>query len=175
MSTANNQTEAVRLNKAAILNGKTQIHYEYVEEWNGEVALAPLTEGQYSQVDSIKASGIKMKARPQMDSKGNPDFASMSESMEMEFDLEQVNQNDFEADALAVAYSLAGAGEHWTAEDVKSFRPPGIVAKLAKVVYKISGVTPLEVDQVQSFRGKSGGAGNNRIAPARSTAGKGSK
>ena len=162
-----------RLNKAAIINGTAQVHYEFVEELNGELALAPLTEGQYSQIEAIKGSGIKMKGRPVMDKDGNPDFEKISENLEMEMDLENMTRNDFEAEVLAVAYSLSGGtGEHWTVDDVKSIRPPGIVSRLAKVVFKISGVSPAQIEQVRSFREKSGRAGNRKSAPKRSAAGK---
>lgn len=152
-----------KLDKSAILNGAAQVHYEYVEELGGELALVPLTEGQYSQVSIIKSSGIKMKGNPSFDAEGRPDFSNVASSFTMEMDLEKINESDFEADVLAVAYSLSGGtGEHWTVEDVKKIRPAGIVSKVAKVVYSITGVTPAKIEQVQNFRGKQGGSKSRR-------------
>lgn len=165
-----------RLSKSAILNGTAQIHYEMVEELGGEVGLAPLSEGQYAQITTIKATGIKMKGNPTFDENGRPDFANLGSNFEMIMDLEQINKSDFEADALAVAYSLSGGmGETWSVEEVKGIRPPGIIARLAKIVYEISGVTPAQIEQVRNFREQSGGAKARRSTPAGASAGANAK
>lgn len=161
-----------RLDKSAILNGSAQVHYEHVEELGGELALVPLTEGQWAQVSVIKSSGIKMVGNPKFDADGRPDFADVSSNFTMEMDLKKINECDFEADVLAVSYSLSGGtGETWTVEDVKKIRPAGIVPRIAKVVYEITGVTPAQIQEVQNFRGKPGGTKSRRPSSDGSAAG----
>jgi len=164
-------TETQRLNKAAILNGRDQVYYEYFDELGGELALHPLTEGQFSQVAAIKAAGSKMSGKAIMNSRGEVDKAATSQNMEITIDLQKAQEMEFESDVLAVAYSLSDRNETWTDREVKRLRPPGIIKKIAKRVMEISEVTPEQIEQVRSFREKHGGDSDHESTPDRGSAG----
>jgi len=162
-----------RLNKAALLQGRDQVFYEYFEELDGEIALAPLTDGQYSQAEAVRATGASMSGRPVMDKDGNVDRAATSGQLEFKIDMQAAANADFEADCLAVAYSLSnGSGEQWTDREVKALQPPGIVHKIAAKVYEISGANQQQIEQVRSFRGKRGGAEHDKPSSGKRSAGK---
>lgn len=137
-------SEARRLTKADILQGRNKIHYVYVDELGGEIALRPLTDGEWAEVEETRLKGMKAKGKPGSD---NPD---------MELDIADIHRADFAADCLAVAYSMADS--EWNIADVKSL-PAGMAKKIANEVYKITGVDPGEeglnpamAEQVHSFR-----------------------
>ena len=149
-------SEVNKLTKAAILQGKVLVVDFYVEELGGSIPLRPLTEGQFNKVETTKMGGIKVKGNP-IKSKGRgskrEDMNVNMDGLEMEMDLEVIQEKEFEADCLAVAYAIAD-GEKWTTEDVKGIRPPKTVSKIAQEVYRISGATPQGVDDAKSFRGQ---------------------
>jgi len=171
------EKEAVnRLTKAQILEGTDQVFYEHFAALNGEVALVPLSDGQYAQVEAIRSGGAEMVGTPVMTPEGDVDRAKSSENLQFKIDMQKATEHDHEADVLAVAYSLSGGtGEQWTDRDVKSIRPPGVVKAIAAKVYEISGVQQQQIEQVRSFRGKSGGSADNKPADGRRAAGKKTK
>lgn len=144
--------EIKRLSKADILRGTDQAHSFYVEELGGELELHPLTEGQYAQVEGIRGGGIKLSGGAVMDENGNMDRTATGQNMRMEIDMEESLRADFEADCAAVAHSLSNREEKWDPSEVMVMRPPGVVAKIAREVYRISGVSPQKLEQVHSFR-----------------------
>ncbi len=156
------------LTKSAILGGTENLEYLYVKEWDGKIALRPLSEGQYAQVEAIRAAGSTMKGNPVIGPDGNVDKEKTSANLEFNLDLQKSAEMDFEADALAAAYAMSVNGETWTDADVKNIRPPGIVKRIARKVYQMSGVTPQQIEQVQNFRGESGRKANNKSASKRS-------
>lgn len=137
------------LTKADILQGTKKTHIVQVEEFNGEVAIKPLSQGQWAQVEIIKSGGIKFRGKPGKDSK---DYSGM----EMEMDISEVQKNDHEGDCVAVAYALS-INETWTVQDVKDIQPPGVVKRLAEEVYRISGVTVDGLNEIRNFRKNTGG------------------
>lgn len=147
------------LTKAAILNGRNQAQRIRVEELGGELEIHPLSAGQYSQVEAIRAAGTKISGRPVMGSDGQVDRKATSENLSFDIDLEKTARADFEADATAVAFSLSSpGGERWTVDEVMAIPSPEAVTKIAKAIYGISRVEPKQIEQVHSFRDKSGGS-----------------
>ena len=145
-----------RLTRADLLAGTKRVEYVYFEELDGEIPLRPLTDGEFSRVEAIKASGgMTMTAKPQA-VKGNRATVDAS-SMEINVDMEKLAEKGFEADCQAVAYSMAD-GAAWTVADVRQLSPPGIVAKIAAKVYEISGATPAGAKEAEFFRQNGGGA-----------------
>ena len=123
--------EVKRLTKADLLQGKDAVEYIYFEDLGGEIPLKPLTDGQWSQIRTIKFSGLTAKGKP---GTKNPDI---------EYDMSKIRENAHEAAALAVSYSIAD-GATWTVNEVKNLRPAGIVEKIAAEVFRITGVSPDE-------------------------------
>lgn len=162
-----------KITKSEILAGKDLKHNFYVEDWDAEITIKPLTEKQNAQVNSIKQSGVKLEGGAVFDKDGNVDRVKSAENMKTITDIERTTMADFEGDATAVAYALEANGdETWTVDEVMSISPPGIVKKIAQEVYRISGVAPGGAgDAVRNFRGKRGGAGNSKNAAKRDTAG----
>lgn len=145
--------ESRRLTKADILMGKDNVSYEHFDELGGEIGLRPLTDGQYSRVEAVRARGTSLKGVPVIGKDGNPDLEKTQ--LGLEIDMEAMSVAEFEADALAVHLSLAD--DDWTLEEVRGFTPPGIVSKMAKRVYEISGVGRSALgeglaEQARSFR-----------------------
>jgi len=124
--------------KAQIIQGIARIEEVEVEGFDGKIPIKPLTDGQYTEIEEIRIRGTKVKG-----SVKDPD------SIEMEIDLEVSTKQGFLADVKTVYYGLATT-EKWTEDEIKSITPPGIVDKLAKEIYRISGVTSL--DAVKKFR-----------------------
>jgi hypothetical protein len=146
-------SEVTRLTKAAILNGKDQVFYEHFEELGGELALRPLTEGQFSQVTAVRAAGAELSGNAVMDANGEVDRKATGEKMTIKVDMEKAAKMEFEAEVLAVAFSLSSdKGDTWTDKEVKSLRPVGIVKKIAEKVYAITGAAPKQIEQVKTFR-----------------------
>lgn len=164
-------SETIRLNKAAILNGRDQVYYEYFEELKGELELHPLTEGQFSQVAALRATGQKLSGKAMMGADGDIDRTATTANLELTIDLQKAQEMEFEADALAVAYALSSRHETWTDREVKQMRPPGIIKKIAQRVYKISAVGPQQIEQVRSFRDEHRGASDGDTTPGGDPAG----
>ena len=143
-----------KLSKVDIIQGKDSVRRFFVEEWGGEVELRPLTEGQYAQIEAIRASGMKMRGQPVFDSRGNVDRIATGKNLQMEIDIEESFRTDFEADCTAVAYSLSSNEETWTVDEVMRLRPVGVVTKIAQEVYRITGVSPQRMEELRSFRGQ---------------------
>lgn len=130
-------SEVKRLTKADILQGNKNVYYEYFEKIEGELPLKSLTDGQASQIESVRSRGSRMNGTPVMGKDGNPDHEKSK--MNLDVDLEIVTLADHEADCLAVFYGIADS-DPWTVQDVKSLQPPGIVKDIADRIYKISGI-----------------------------------
>jgi len=121
--------EVKRLTKVELLKGKENVEYVYFQELDGELPLKPLTDGQWAQVRTVRFSGMTAKGKP---GSKNPD---------MEFEIGKLREQAYEASVLAVSFAIAD-GETWTVDDVKSLKPAGIVEKIAKEVFRITGVNP---------------------------------
>lgn len=146
--------EVKRLTKAEILAGRDFIHYERVKELGGEIGFRPLTDGQYAQVEAIRAQGTTLRGKPSFDQKGDIDYQDAMGNMEMVIDAAKTTELDVQADATAVAYSLSGGGETWTVDEILGLSPPGLVKILAGIVYKISKVNEVKVQEIKNFRNK---------------------
>lgn len=160
--------EVKRLSRADILSGRRREHVFCVEELGGEIVLRPLADGQWAQVMAVKSAGGKLTGRPVMDKFGNVDRKASGESMLVEIDLKTATEQEYEADCLAVAYSLSDTrpgGETWTVNDVKRMEPPGVVKKIAMKVYAITGVSKEAVDWASSFRADGRGSADSPVTP----------
>jgi len=159
-----------KLTKADILQGKDAVHEIEVEEWEGSISVRPLTEGEYAQVEALKGSCAKLGGGAVYDEDGNVDRLKTAEGMNIEMDMENYVQKEFEGNAIAVAFAMS-VDEEWTVEEVKQLKPPGVVAKIAYKVYKLSGVTG-GLEAIQKFRQEPRGAANNKSTSKRNAAGK---
>lgn len=160
--------EIRRLSKVDILSGKRREIAFYVEELGGEIILRPLTDGQWEQIKAVKSAGGRLTGNPVMSADGNVDRRASSESMKIEIDLKAASEQEYEADCLAVAYSLSDtrvSGETWTVNDVKRMEPPGVVRKIAMKVYAITGVSKEAADWAESFREDQRGITDSTVAP----------
>ncbi len=144
-------SEVKRLTKADIIAGKDNVHYEYFDELDGELPLRSLTEGQWAQVEAIKARGSTMKGMPSIGKDGNPDMEKSQ--LGIEIDMEKMSLAEFEADCLAVFFGVAD-DNHWTVEDVKRMQPPGAVKKIAAKIYQITGVKSKYAKAVERAKNK---------------------
>lgn len=141
-----------RLSRHDILSGTRKEYPYFLEELGGEVILHPLTDGQWASVNALKVGGGKMAGEPVIGADGQVDPVASSANMRVEVDLSQSVRDEYEADCLAVAYSLSGSGDAWSVADVKGMRPAGVVKKISKKVYAISGVDKAAAEWVSSFR-----------------------
>ena len=147
-----------RLTKADIITGRDSVTYFYVEEFDGEIALHPLTEGQFNQVQQIKSAGSSLKGNAVMGEDGEIDKVATAKNLEINIDSTKASKYEFEGDATAVAYSMSSRdGEKWTVEEVMEMRPPGVVKKIANEIYKISQVSKEQAEHIASFREDFGG------------------
>jgi len=136
------------ITKADLLRRKTDPEEVFIELLGDSVLLAPLSSGQYTQVEAIQMSGIKARGKVQ------------AQDPEMEFDVSKVNENQKVAAALAVTYSLNNADPQskWSQEEVKSLAPD-VVEAIAEEVFRLTGVDPVQPlsGSVASFRENSRG------------------
>lgn len=144
-------SEVKRLSKADILNGNKNVTYTFFEELGGELPLRSLTDGQWAQIEAVKTRGSKMKGIPIMGKDGNPDLEKSQ--MGIEIDMEQMTLAEFEADCLAVSYGIA-SDERWTLDEVKSITPPGVIHKIAKKIYSISGIVDKKTETLHKLAQK---------------------
>lgn len=151
----------VKLSKTDILEGRDSEHVVYFEELGGEIVLRPLTDGQWARISAIKGDIGKIVTKP---SYGKDRLGSISgvADMLLEVDLKRATENEAEADAQAVAYSLSDPqGEKWTVEDIRKMKPAGVVKKIAAKVYYISGVSKEAAEWAKSFRGDGRGVADS--------------
>lgn len=127
------------LTKADLLKGIEDYEVVFIEKLNGNVEVRPLSDGEWQKVKSLKTKGIKMSgsAKQMQEEDGN-----------LEIDVEQIQENSYESDCLAVSYSLKG---NWSVKDVKKLGP-GVPKEIAEKVKEISGVTKETEDAVENFR-----------------------
>lgn len=159
--------EIKRLSKADILSGRRREIAFYVEELGGEVILRPLTDGQWAQIKAVKSAGGKLTGNPVMDEEGNVDRKATGGNLRIEVDTKIAAEQEYEADCLAVAYSLSDTrikGETWTVDDVKRMEPPGVVRKIAAKVYAITGVSKEAAEWAKSFRADERGTTDSTTA-----------
>jgi len=135
-----NNNEVKRITKADILGGGNNVTYIYFEDLGGELPLGSLTDGQVAQIDAVKGRGSTMGGSPYIDKKtGNPD--SKKSNLTLNINLEKAAEAEYEADVLAVFYGLR-FDERIMVDEIKKFKPAGIVKKIAAEVYKITGYDP---------------------------------
>lgn len=165
MSESNKNNEVVVkerervLSKKDILGGTSVRTQVYFEEFKGNLSLRPLNDYEWNSVEAIRSRGTTIKGVPNVNNltDNKASIKDAVNSMEMGLDIEELMRADFQADCLAVAYSL---GDDWSTEDVKLLSPPGIVKKIANEVYSLSGVTPSDnlkdvgASEVERFRDK---------------------
>jgi len=151
--------ELKRITREDLILGKNKITMVYFEELGGELPLKPLTDGQLAQIEIIQKSGIKIRGNPEkieqakarlkeLNSKGVEEYGDL----DMELDIQQITQSEYDANVLAVQYGLALEGPPLTDRDVKNMQPPGIVKKIAEEVYKLSTMNDRQVAELESFR-----------------------
>jgi hypothetical protein len=132
------------LTKEDLLRSVKDPEEAYITSLDGTVMLAPLTDGQWSQVEKIQMSGIKASGE------SGPDTEP-----EMTFDVAEVAANQHEAAVLAAWYSLntANPQDKWSQAELKGLAP-GIVDEIADHVYRITGVDQKEglAQRVATFR-----------------------
>jgi hypothetical protein len=159
-----------RVTKADIIGGRfASVRDVPVPEWDGlTVSLWSLTDGQWAAVESLQTRGIRI------DLEGSSLMGGSAEEIReaikggsgIALDIGEITAAEREANALAVAYSLSGGGESWSIEDVKAMRPPGVVDRLAKIVYELSGVSVEAAKSIADFRGN--GRSDGDLLPDRS-------
>lgn len=138
----------------------------YVEEWDGEVTLWSLTDGQHAHVESLRVRGLKLDLSDSISQQAGMSAEERAQVIQaatsgMAMDVEMLTYSDFLADAQAVAYALSGGTERWTITDVQGMRPASVVSKLAKEVYELTGVTKESLQAVEQFRAHGRGNGDS--------------
>lgn len=130
-----------RLTKEDLLRSVADPQEVHIEALDGVVLLAPLTDGQWSQIEKIQMAGIKASGE-----------AGDAEA-DMTFDVADVVANQHEAYSLAAWYSLNSANpeDKWTREEISRMTPMA-VEQIGKAVLEISGVGGDIADRVSQFR-----------------------
>lgn len=150
-------SEIKKLTKKDIINGVLNTEWIYFTELKGELQLRPLTDAQWTKIESIRTRGVSISGMPNVDmnDKSNIDMSDVNLTM----DLEKITTAEFEADCLALTYGLVAESD-WTIEEVKNLQPAGIVRKIADKIYDLSGIKPktlgtdMRSEAVKSFREK---------------------
>lgn len=137
--------ELQKLTKAEILQGIEKTHEVEVEELGGVVIIRPLRESEWAEIESIQLKGLNLTG------KGDPNKEDADDvEMEMGMDLSAMTKYEYMADRMAVASGLSCDGEKWNPNDVGKL-PAGVVKKLAKKVYEVSGVTSEKQSLIENF------------------------
>jgi len=82
-------SEVKRLTKADILQGNKNVYYEYFEKIEGELPLKSLTDGQASQIESVRSRGSRMNGTPVMGKDGNPDHEKSKMNLDVDLEIGQ--------------------------------------------------------------------------------------
>lgn len=155
--------ETRRLGRAELLAGRDDVREVSVRALGGAlIEVRPLTSGQFAQVDAIRNRGTRLEGQPVMGSDGNPDMKNTK--FNLSIDMEDMTSAEFEADALAVFYGVAGDTK-WTVDDVKSIRPAGAVTEIARKIYEASGVLRSQREALDGFRKKPRGPEDGQAEP----------
>lgn len=147
------QKKVIRLTRADILKTKDEPQWVNIDILGGEIPLVPLSDGEWAQIENKIVSGLTTKASKRELEKVKAVGEKELEDYKFDIDIAAIQQNDYEADCMAVAFCMAD-GEKWTVEDVKQIKPPGAVEEIAKKIYDISGVSKEKKKAVKSFRKK---------------------
>lgn len=147
----------VVLTRADIINGKQKTKEFESKIINKTVLIRALTDGEYSQIDTIKKDVGKIKTDIQLDKVKKMDIDEMvdeatAKTMTVEVDPKRQSDQNFRADCLTAAYGLS-VDEKWKADDLKG-APAGFAAEVAKEVLKLSKLNEPESikEDVESFR-----------------------
>jgi hypothetical protein len=159
MSIMTEDTTRRLLTRTALLAGTGRVEHVYFEELQGELALRPLTDGEYARVEAIKsAGGMTMTAKPKVSGARGSKVELDKDTFQINIDPQRMTEAAYEADCLAAALSMSVPnGEKWTTEDVKRLEPPGIVKKIAAKAYELTGATPEAAKDAEFFRQIGGG------------------
>lgn len=138
------------LTKADILRGTEPVEVEI--EGRGKILIRALTEGEYQMSRSIQLSAITASTNVDELTKAGTrgdDLAKMAVNLEVG----KLDTVDFESKVFVVSCGLS-ITEKWTVDEVKAMTPPGSVEKIAKEVFRISGLGEGMDSLITSFRAK---------------------
>jgi hypothetical protein len=161
------------LTKADILRG-ANAPIEVEIDGLGPVLIRPLTDGEYQQAKNLTLKAITASADMDTLKKqaGGPKGAGgVPEGMQINLDVGTMMTGQFEANVYAASCGLS-VREKWTLDDVRAIPYPGTIEKIAREVFKLSGVEEGIKDMVESFREVAGGERTVSAPPGRRTPGK---
>lgn len=131
------------LTKAQILQGKEYREQIEVPSLGGILEIRPLTQAEYSQVEILRAKGVKVAGK------------AGSKEPQVVVDVAETKARELESDCYAVSVGLI-TGAPWTPEEIGDISPAGAVKEIVKQIYRISGVTPEGADLASRFRTDAG-------------------
>lgn len=115
----------------------------------GEIEIRPLNEEQWSEIEGKSGGVLKAKMEPVKNEKGEIDWKKTQENIEMQLDTELAARMEFEQNVIACKYGLV---MDITEEELRHISPPGVIRKIALEIFRISGVSKEQLEELKSFR-----------------------
>ncbi len=165
MTSGKGDSNMKRLNKADILRGRDRMVATYIKTLDGEVVLRPLTDGEWSEVESTAASAFSIDASGEVIDRLQREVeegsisaeqarARYGEALKLDLDVGRFARAEYNANALAAMYGMSAGGEEWSMQDVRSL-PIGATEEIAKKVLDLTGVSLDMQDVAAGMSGKS--------------------
>jgi len=148
-------------------------NYPFKELNGGELPLRRLTDPQWSAIEELQSTGVKMTGAPEFDEDGN---ARPGANTGMEVDIQAQARAAGAARRKVVMWGLAFQDENgkyvpMSKNDVDEIRDPGLIAAIYNKVLEISGVGEEAGKNAERFRPDREGRGDSDAASAGDEAG----
>lgn len=138
------------ITKEELLKGTNRIEKVTIKGL-GEVEIRPLNEEQWSEIEGKTGSVLKARMKPVKNERGEVDWEKTQENIEMQLDTELAARMEFEQNVIACKYGLV---MDITEEELRHISPPGTIKKIATEIFRISGVSKEQLEELKSFRTK---------------------
>jgi hypothetical protein len=136
--------------KERILKGKEYTEKIIIKELGGEIEIRPLTEEQWATISTRAMRSAKTEFTPVINKKGEVDKDKTRETIRFSVDVETINKANFEKNVLTCLYGIVEEG--LTEQELRNISPPGIIEKIAKEIFKVSGIGEEQLKELQFFR-----------------------
>lgn len=121
----------MKISREQLIEGKNYAEDVYFEELGGELNLRSLTDIEYEKIKRKRASAIKTKVK----TVGN------QEQSEVNINTNELLEATHESNIMAVCYGVVFDKPLIRLEVIETFKV-GMVEKIAKEIYRITGVNP---------------------------------
>ncbi len=147
--------DAITWGKAQILANVGQVETPYFPEVGAKIPIRRLGSGEWSEVESMQASGITLEGEPEADT--DPNNAKNNAGLKMKIDVAKTTIGESDSRHQTVAYAMSVNGERWTKEEVAKIPNIALIRAISRKALELSGVSAEAQAEIKNFREQRGG------------------